>query len=100
MVLKQLFLCLQVLPFIIMGIGIDGVFVLVVSLEEVDHHEPHLVDNLPERIRRMMQRGAPSITVTSATDIFAFMFGSITRLPSVQWFCWQAALTVLINYIL
>lgn len=78
----------QILPFILLGIGIDGVFILVASLEETDVQEPHLADDLPERIRRMMERGAASITVASLTDVFAFLFGSATTLPAVQWFCW------------
>lgn len=88
------------LPFILLGIGIDGVFVLVVSLDEVDASHPELGSNIPERVRKMMQHGAPSITVTSLTNVFAFLFGSATRLPAVQWFCWQAAITIFINYVL
>ena len=77
--------CAQVLPFLLLGIGVDDMFVIVRSLEEVD--EKHRHDNLPieARLRKCLAAGGMSITVTSLTSCTAFLFGSITSIPSIRW---------------
>lgn len=74
----------QVLPFILLGVGVDDLFMLVQSLEEVDATSPGLP--LEERFRRTLSRGGMSITVTSFTNVSAFMFGSMTSIPAIQWY--------------
>jgi Niemann-Pick C1 protein len=74
----------QVLPFILLGVGVDDMFMLVQSLEEVDATSPGLP--LEERFRRTLNRGGMSITVTSFTNAAAFLFGSITSIPAIQWY--------------
>ena len=61
----------------------DDIFVLVRSVEEVDEQHPCLP--LPERFRKALNLGGMSITVTSVTNATAFMFGSMTAIPSVRW---------------
>ena len=74
----------QVLPFILLGIGVDDIFVMVRSVEEVDEMHPGLA--IPERFRKALNLGGMSITVTSVTNAVAFMFGSLTAIPAVQWY--------------
>ena len=90
----------QALPFILSGVGIDSVFVLVAALDEVTENHPELRGDIPTRMRLMMQIGGPSVTVSALTDISAFLLGSVTSLPAIRWFCWQATLGVLLNYLL
>jgi hypothetical protein len=73
----------QVLPFIILGVGVDDMFMLVQSLEEVDEQTPGLP--LEDRFRQCLERGGMSITVTSLTNMTAFLFGSMTSIPAIQW---------------
>lgn len=73
----------QLMPFIILGIGVDDIFVLVRSMEEVNAE--HAGAPIPERFRRALNVGGMSITVTSATNFVAFMFGSLTSIPAVKW---------------
>lgn len=74
---------MQILPFILLGIGVDDIFVLVRSVEEVDEQHPNLP--LPERFRKALNLGGMSITVTSVTNATAFMVGSLTAIPAVRW---------------
>lgn len=71
------------MPFILLGIGVDDIFVLVRSVEEVD--EQHADLPLPERFEKALNLGGMSITVTSVTNAAAFMFGSLTSIPAVRW---------------
>lgn len=73
----------QVLPFILLGIGVDDIFVLVRSVAEVDELQPGLP--IPDRFRKALNIGGMSITVTSLTNATAFMFGSMTVIPAVRW---------------
>ena len=82
-----------ILPFICLGIGIDDMFVIVRCL-----------NNIPEQIRRAnsreeniglaMKHAGASITVTSVTDVVAFVTGAITFFPSLQSLCISAAISI------
>ena len=48
----------------------------------------------------MLQLGGMSITVTSLANAAAFGFGSLTTIPAIRWFCWQAVLCILADWVL
>ncbi|CBN79522.1 similar to Patched domain-containing protein 3 [Ectocarpus siliculosus] len=71
----------QVLPFILVGIGVDDMIVIVSSF---DHTDPALP--VERRIADALKRCGVSITYTSMTNVAAFMLGSTTSLPAVTAF--------------
>jgi len=85
----------QILPFILVAIGIDDAFVLSSAFDATDESLP-----MVDRITKAMSHAGMAITVTSATDLLAFSLGSITRIPAVQWFCIYAAVSILLIYLL
>lgn len=68
------------LPFLLMGLGIDDMFVIMASWQKVqrEHSLPGDPATLPERMGMMLQMAGSSITITSFTDVVAFVIGSIT----------------------
>lgn len=64
------------LPFLLMGLGVDDIFVLMSCWRQVD--EMHTGCALPERVGLMMRHAGASITVTSITDVVAFLIGAST----------------------
>lgn len=84
------------LPFLLMGLGVDDMFVMMACYRKI--HETHANLPLPERMGLMLKHAGASITVTSLTDIVAFAVGSITVLPSLQSFCIYAAFGVLMMF--
>ncbi|XP_058455375.1 NPC intracellular cholesterol transporter 1-like [Malaya genurostris] len=84
------------LPFLLMGLGVDDMFVMMACYRKIRETHSHLP--LPERMGLMLKHAGASITVTSLTDIVAFAVGSITVLPSLQSFCIYAAAGVLMMY--
>ncbi|XP_062553950.1 patched domain-containing protein 3-like [Armigeres subalbatus] len=85
------------LPFLLMGLGVDDMFVMMACYRKI--RETHANLPLAERMGLMMKHAGASITVTSLTDIVAFGVGSITVLPSLQSFCIYAAFGVLMMFI-
>jgi predicted RND superfamily exporter protein len=84
----------QMLPFVLFGIGIDDSFILVGA-----YYDTNPASSLRERLTIVAHTAAPSITATSLTDIVAFAFGAATMIPIVRWFCFYAAVCVLIDYL-
>lgn len=86
-----------ILPFLLLGIGVDDMFVICDSLDHVTRQHSNL--DIPERIARAVQTAGISITVTSFTDIIAFGIGITTKMPFLQSFCMFAAAGVLFLFI-
>ncbi|XP_031621793.1 patched domain-containing protein 3-like [Contarinia nasturtii] len=89
------------LPFLLMGLGIDDMFVMMASWKKVqrEHRLPRDPSTLPERMGMMLQMAGSSITITSFTDVVAFVIGSITILPSLESFCLYAGVGVVFIFI-
>ena len=88
----------MILPFILLGIGIDDCFVLIQGLDEVNVNHPGL--SVEDRMRKLMETAGISITVTSVTDFAAFMLGSISSLPAIRYFCLFAGIAIICDYFL
>lgn len=83
--------------FIIMGLGVDDIFVISTCLKKTTANHKNLT--LPEKFGKTLAKAGTSITITSLTDIIAFLVGATTMLPSLQSFCIFAALCIFINYV-
>lgn len=68
------------LPFLLMGLGVDDIFVLMASWRKIQKQLPPMknADSIPERIGIMLRSAGASITLTSFTSMVAFSVGSIT----------------------
>ncbi len=83
--------------FIILGLGVDDIFVIMAALRKVKAERGEL--DLTQQIGLTMQKAGASITITSLTDIIAFLVGGTTVLPSLRSFCIFAALCILMTYL-
>jgi len=85
----------QILPFILVGIGIDDAFVISGAFDATD---PSL--GFPERMEKAIQRVGVSITLTKVTSLAAFLLGATCAFPSVQYFCYYASTSVFFIWLL
>ncbi|KAK5643298.1 hypothetical protein RI129_007143 [Pyrocoelia pectoralis] len=84
------------LPFLLMGLGVDDMFVILACWEELVS-ESKL--SLEQRVGYMLKHAGVSITVTTVTDVMAFLIGSSTILPSLQSYCLFAAAGVMMTFV-
>lgn len=96
-----------ILPFILVGIGVDDAFVLVSGLDRASAqltYEPEqrktYKEIAQERIQQTMATVGPTVTATSLTNIIAFLLGSITAIPALRSFCIYAGICILCDYIM
>jgi Niemann-Pick C1 protein len=86
----------SLLPFILLGIGVDDIFVIANAFdrERKTSRTEENNDALAKRCARALARAGSSITVTSATDLVAFGISSSSRLPALASFCAYAAICI------
>ena len=76
----------QILPFILVGIGIDDAFVISGAFDAADK-----TLSIPDRMGKAIERVGVSITLTKLTSLASFLLGTTCVFPAVQWFCNLAA---------
>jgi predicted RND superfamily exporter protein len=86
---------MSVLPFVLLGIGVDDSFVIMNCLDGVSKDKP-----VPERIAIAISHAGVSIMITSMTDFVAFAISSASSLPALAAFCLYAALAILMLFVL
>lgn len=85
----------QVIPFLILAIGVDNMYIICNTLDETDRTKP-----IQERVGETWAKIGTSVTSAAASEFFAFMLGSLTRMPAVQAFCLYAGIAIIANYLL
>ncbi|XP_046825496.1 patched domain-containing protein 3-like isoform X1 [Vespa crabro] len=88
------------LPFMLLGLGVDDLFVMMASWEQIHSFEENRKKALHERIGLTLGHAGSAICITSFTDVVAFIIGASTILPSLQSFCIYAAVGVLVTFLL
>ena len=86
----------SLLPFILLGIGVDDAFVIVNAFnrERKGPKSGETNQDLVGRCSRGLARAGASITVTSLTDLVAFAISSSSALPALASFCAYAAISI------
>ncbi|XP_053405532.1 patched domain-containing protein 3-like isoform X2 [Mercenaria mercenaria] len=83
-----------VMPFLIIGIGVDDMFMLISGLINSDFSS-----TIEKRIGNTMRTSGVSITITSLTDLLAFAAGTSSVFLSVRNFCIFSGVAVVFCYI-
>lgn len=112
----------EVIPFLVLAVGVDNVFILVHELDRQNaQHGPNAkgipdpaspfgsshdsvdADSVPlhlpseERVARSLAKMGPSILLSSLTETIAFALGALVPMPAVRNFALYAAGSVFLN---
>ncbi|GAA5943863.1 sphingolipid transporter [Sporobolomyces koalae] len=102
----------EVLPFLILAIGVDNVFLLTYELEaqlakpirsaqsEEELYDDDETGSNEERIAKVMAKMGPSILLSASCETVAFALGALTGMPAVRNFALYASAATLINALL
>ncbi|KAG9227967.1 patched sphingolipid transporter-like protein [Amylocarpus encephaloides] len=88
----------EVIPFIVLAVGVDNIFLIVHEFERVNISHPDEV--VEHRIAKALGRMGPSILLSAITETVAFGLGAFVGMPAVRNFAIYAAGAVFINALL
>ena len=72
-------------------------FVIIQAFKQLE--PPKEKNELPDKIAKTLTNSGVSITVTSLTDLLAFVVGSTTTVPALKSFCFFCGLGIFVVYI-
>lgn len=93
----------SVLPFVLLGIGVDDAFVIANAFDREREGVARATEDdtsLIKRGARALSRAGASITVTSLTDLVAFAISSTSALPALASFCAFASINIFFLWVL
>jgi Niemann-Pick C1 protein len=96
--IKVTLIIAEVIPFLVLAVGVDNIFLIVHEFERVNISHPEAT--IPERVSKALGRMGPSILLSATTETVAFSLGCAVGMPAVRNFAAYAAGAVLINAIL
>ncbi|KAK5113411.1 hypothetical protein LTR62_003511 [Meristemomyces frigidus] len=92
---KATLIIAEVIPFLVLAVGVDNIFLLVHEFERVNIS--HADESVPDRVGRALGRMGPSILLSASTETVAFALGAAVGMPAVRNFAAYAAGAVAIN---
>ncbi|KAI0009383.1 patched sphingolipid transporter [Xylariaceae sp. FL0662B] len=96
--IKATLIIAEVIPFIVLAVGVDNIFLIVHEFERVNLSHPDSM--VEERIARALGRMGPSILFSAITETVSFALGAFVGMPAVRNFAVYAAGAVFINALL
>ncbi|KAI5291900.1 hypothetical protein KEM54_000013, partial [Ascosphaera aggregata] len=96
--IKVTLIIAEVIPFLVLAVGVDNIFLIVHEFERVNINHPD--EEIEDRIARALGRMGPSILLSSLTETVAFSMGAFVGMPAVKNFAAYAAGAVFINALL
>ncbi|KAI9807590.1 MAG: hypothetical protein M1825_005530 [Sarcosagium campestre] len=88
----------EVIPFLVLAIGVDNIFLIVHEFERVNVSNAD--ETIEERMSKTLGRMGPSILLSATTETIAFVLGAFVGMPAVRNFAAYAAGAVVINALL
>jgi Niemann-Pick C1 protein len=96
--IKVTLIIAEVIPFLVLAVGVDNIFLIVHEFERVNTSYPD--GSVAERMARALGRMGPSILLSATTETVAFALGAAVGMPAVRNFAAYAAGAVFINAVL
>ncbi|KAI0477692.1 multidrug efflux transporter AcrB transmembrane domain-containing protein [Xylariaceae sp. FL0804] len=95
---KATLIIAEVIPFIVLAVGVDNIFLIVHEFDRVNMSHPDA--EVEVRIAKALGRMGPSILFSAITETVSFALGAFVGMPAVRNFAVYAAGAVFINALL
>lgn len=96
--LKSTLIIAEVIPFLVLAIGIDNVFLIVHELKLVTLLIPN--DPIPHRIYSTLSNVGPSCFLSAILQVLMFLLATSVQMPAVKNFAYYSAGAVFVNFLL
>ncbi|KAI8635664.1 patched family-domain-containing protein [Xylariaceae sp. FL1651] len=96
--IKATLIIAEVIPFIVLAVGVDNIFLIVHEFDRVNQSHPDAMVEV--RIAKALGRMGPSILFSAITETVSFALGAFVGMPAVRNFAIYAAGAVFINALL
>jgi Niemann-Pick C1 protein len=90
---------IEVVPFLVLAVGVDNLFIIVHSCEREERKMPPDC-SISELVGRSIAEVAPSLLLTTTSEVAAFLLGAISSMPAVRAFSLYAGVAVFFNFLL
>lgn len=90
-------LTIEVIPFLVLAVGVDNLFILVHTYNRLDKT---MYKSVSESTADALGQVGPSILLTSISEGACFAIGSVTEMPAVKTFALYAAVAIFFNFVL
>lgn len=90
-------LTIEVIPFLVLAVGVDNLFILVHTFNRLDKTK---YSSISESVADALGQVGPSILLTSMSEGACFAIGSITEMPAVRTFALYATVAIVFNFVL
>eukprot|EP01133_Synstelium_polycarpum_P007496 gene7496-8772_t len=104
--IKATLIISEVIPFLVLAIGVDNIFVLVNTFESLhvsSYNTQTRTTTHPraeETLARAFAKVGPSMTLASVSESIAFLLGALTKMPAVVAFSYYASLAIFFDFLL
>lgn len=96
--IKVTLIIAEVIPFLVLAVGVDNIFLLVHEFDRVNHSHPDVA--IETRVAKALGRMGPSILLSAVTETVTFALGAFVGMPAVRNFAIYAAGAVFVNAVL
>ncbi|KAI0465065.1 hypothetical protein LJB42_000283 [Komagataella kurtzmanii] len=96
--LKSTLIIAEVIPFLVLAIGVDNIFLISHELNTVNMN--YSTESIPLRVSKAMGKIGPSILLSSSAQVFCFALATVVSMPAVRNFAAYCTMAVLFNCIL
>lgn len=90
--IKSSLISAEVVPFLILAIGVDNMFIISKTAKNFPNKDPKI------KIAMAIRDVGPSITVATIIECLTFGIGTLTVIPALKVFCLTAVFCLLFNY--
>lgn len=98
--LKSTLIIAEVIPFLILAVGVDNIFLICNEFEHVDELTVTSSLSLHEKIGKTMANIGPSIVLSLLCQFLCFILGSFVDMPAVKNFSLYISVAIVFNTLL